>query len=123
MSIIRVSCPKTNAFAPSAVRHSPPVIPRIPNRSTSRCDRIADASGAAVTSGCAHARTVPEPSRLRFPGMATGGGVAERTGRTVSRALMRHLLDVWSLRQLLGDDMGQCAENLFSLSAKVTHSR
>ena len=33
----------------------------------------------------------------------------------VSRALMRHLLDVWRLRQLLGDDAGQCAQNSFSL--------
>ena len=30
-------------------------------------------------------------------------------------ALMRHLLDVWRLRQLLGDDADQCAENSFSL--------
>ena len=28
---------------------------------------------------------------------------------------MRHLLDVWRLRQLLGDDADQCAENSFSL--------
>ena len=28
---------------------------------------------------------------------------------------MRHLLAVWRLRQLLGDDAGQCAENSFSL--------
>jgi hypothetical protein len=27
---------------------------------------------------------------------------------------MRHLLAVWRLRQLLGDDTGQCAENSFS---------
>jgi hypothetical protein len=32
----------------------------------------------------------------------------------VSRALMRHLLAAWRLRQLLGDDTGQCAENSFS---------
>jgi hypothetical protein len=27
---------------------------------------------------------------------------------------MRHLLALWRLRQLLGDDTGQCAENSFS---------
>jgi hypothetical protein len=56
-----------NAFAPSAVRPSPPVTPRIPNRSKSKCGRTADASGDAITNGRALARTVLEPSRLRLP--------------------------------------------------------
>ena len=33
----------------------------------------------------------------------------------VSRAIMRRPLYVWRLRQLLGGDAGQSAENLFSL--------
>jgi len=47
--------------------------------------------------------------------MATGRGVAGGSGWIGLRALMRHLLYVWRLRQLLGDDTGQCGENSFSL--------
>jgi hypothetical protein len=39
----------------------------------------------------------------------------------VSRALMRHLLAVCGLRQLLGDDTGQCAENSFSKLYREGH--
>ena len=62
------SRPKTNAFAPSVVRPSLPVTPRILNRSRSRCGRIADASGGAATSGHADCAEVSSNlPRLRLP--------------------------------------------------------
>ena len=50
--------------ARSAARRSRPATPRIPNRSRSRSEPIADASDGDVTSGRAPARTVREPSPL-----------------------------------------------------------
>jgi len=56
-------------------------------------------------------------------GEATGCGVVEGRAGLVSRVLMRHLLAVRRLRQLLGDDTGQCAENSFSLPDGERHPK
>ena len=107
-SRISASCPRTNAFAPSAGRRSRRATPRIPNRSKSISMCIGGGSGGDVISGLVPVKTVLEPLPLRRPKLIPKGLLGTSVlvevliDKFFSHRPTERLLDQW---RLLGLDL------------------